>query len=118
MRNDADDATIARHLEAYLLWLFGWIMLCTSRGNSVPKHLLPYARAIAEAPLDDVPQYSWGSAVLAATYRGLCKVASAEPIFLGCLLLLQLWSYERFPIRSCLWTTTMSTGPRWGRCGA
>ena len=68
----------------------------------MPKHLLPYARAIAEAPLDEVPQYSWGSAVLATTYRGLCtgccKVISAEPIFLGCPLLLQLWSYERFPI--------------------
>nr|XP_034580881.1 protein MAIN-LIKE 2-like [Setaria viridis] len=102
MREDADEATVARHLEAYLLWLFGWTLFCTSQGNSVPKHLVPYARAIAEAPLAEVPQYSWGSAVLATTYGGLCtscvKVSSAEPIFLGCPLLLQLWAYERFPI--------------------
>ncbi|XP_034570471.1 protein MAIN-LIKE 2-like [Setaria viridis] len=102
MSDTAAAATVARHLEAYLLWLFGWIMLCTSQGNSVPKHLFPYVRAIAESPLDDVLQYSWGSAILATTYRGLCmgcgKVASAKPIFLGCPLLLQLWSYERFPI--------------------
>src|SRR5688572_1549827 len=102
MRADANDATVARHLEAYLLWLFGWIMFCTSQGNSVPKHLLPYRRAISEASLDEIPLYSWGSAVLAATYRGLCmsccKVNSIEPIFVGCPLLLQLWSYECFPI--------------------
>ncbi|XP_012700896.1 protein MAIN-LIKE 1-like [Setaria italica] len=71
LRANADDAIVARHLEAYLLWLFNWILFCTSQGNSVPKHLLPYARAIVET-LNEVPQYSWGSAVLAATYRGLC----------------------------------------------
>lgn len=102
MRDDADEATVARHLEAYLMWLFGWVMFCCSQGNSMPKHLLPYAREIADAPLDDVPQFSWGSAVLAATYRGLCagctKVSSSEPILVGCPLLLQLWSYEHFPI--------------------
>ncbi|KAF8762429.1 hypothetical protein HU200_009389 [Digitaria exilis] len=94
-RDDADDATVARHFEAYLLWLFGW-------GDSCLKHLLPVARAIADVPLDDLPQYSWGSAVLAATYRGLCKcvmkVSADEPIFVGCPMLLQLWSYERFPV--------------------
>ena len=102
MRDDADDATVARHFEAYLLWLFGWVMFCSSQGDSSPKHLLPVARAIADAPLDDVPQYNWGSAVLAATYRGLCKcvtkVSAEEPIFVGCPMLLQLWSYERFPV--------------------
>lgn len=102
LRADADEATVARHLEAYLLWLFGWVLFCSSHGTSAPKTLIPYARAIAEAPLEDVPQFSWGSAVLAATYRGLCagcfKVASLEPIFLGCPLLVQLWSYERFSI--------------------
>jgi len=39
---------------------------------------------------------------LAASYRGLCtgvtKVSAEEPIFVGCPLLLQLWSYERFPV--------------------
>jgi hypothetical protein len=44
--------------------------------------------------------------VLASTYRGLCtgvmKVSSTEAILIGCPLLLQLWSYERFPVgRPC-----------------
>ena len=40
--------------------------------------------------------------MLATTYRGLCtgvtKVSTEEPIFVGCPLLLQLWSYEHFPV--------------------
>jgi len=102
MRDDTDDATVARHLEAYILWLFGWIMFCTSQGDSCPKQLIPVARAIADARLDDIPQFSQASAVLATTYRGLCtsvtKVSAEEPIFVGCPLLIQLWSYERFPV--------------------
>jgi len=102
MRADADDFTVARHFEAYLLWLFGWVMFCSSQGDSCPKQLIPLARSIADAPLHEMPQFSWGSAVLAASYRGLCtgvtKVSAEEPIFVGCPLLLQLWSYERFPV--------------------
>lgn len=101
-RADVDDAMIDKHLEAYELWLFGWVMFCNSQGDSCLKQLIPLARAIADAPLDDVPQFSWGFAVLAATYRGLCtgvaKVSAKEPFFVGCLLLLQLWSYEHFPM--------------------
>jgi hypothetical protein len=45
---------------------------------------------------------SWGSAVLAATYRGLCsavtRLTSREVILLGCPLLLQMWIRERFDI--------------------
>ena len=39
---------------------------------------------------------------MAATYKGLCtgvtKVSAEEPIFVGCPLLIQLWSYECFPV--------------------
>ena len=102
MRYDADVATVARHLEAYILWLFGCIMFCSSQGDSCPKQLVLVARAIADARLDDVLQFSWDSAVLAATYRGLCtnmtKVSAEEPVFIGCPLLIQLWSFERFPV--------------------
>ena len=59
----------------------------------MPKQLVPVARAIADTPLDEVPQFIWASAVLAATYRGLCtgmtKVSAGEPIFVGCPLLIQ-----------------------------
>jgi hypothetical protein len=49
-----------------------------------------------------MPQISWGSAVLAATYRGLCSAVmrpmSREAILLGCPLLLQMWIHKWFDI--------------------
>lgn len=101
IRPDADGHTVDRHLEAFLLWLFGWTMFCGSQGDAVSKFLLPYAREIADAEPGCVPQYSWGSAVLAETYRGLCLACVKTrgiPVLLGCPLLLQLWCHERFPI--------------------
>ena len=89
IRDDTDNATVSRHLEAYILWLFGWIMFYSSQGDSCPKQLVPMAMAIADAPLDEVLQFSWASAVLATTYRGLCKgvmkVSVEEPSLLGAL---------------------------------
>nr|ABA99130.1 retrotransposon protein, putative, Ty3-gypsy subclass [Oryza sativa Japonica Group] len=46
-------------------------------------------------------QWSWGSAVLAATYRALCEACTktdAGAIIAGCPMLLQLWAAERFAI--------------------
>jgi hypothetical protein len=49
-----------------------------------------------------MPQISWGSAVLVATYRGLClvvsRLGSKEGKFLGCPLLLQMWIHKQFDI--------------------
>jgi hypothetical protein len=102
MADDADDPTSDRFFEVYLLWLFGWVLFCESARDSVSQYLLPWAQKIADAPLDQMPQISWGSAVLAATYRGLCstvsRLASKEGILLGCPLLLQMWIHEWFYI--------------------
>ena len=101
LHEDADDYSVDRSLEAYLLWLFGYIMFNNTHGNTVDKILLPYAWAIADADEDDVPTWSWGSAVLAATYHGLCDgcmKTTEGAIITGCPLLLQLWSYERIAI--------------------
>jgi hypothetical protein len=91
-----------RFLEVYLLWLFGWVLFCESAGNSVSRYMFPWAQKIADAPLDQMPQISWGSAVLEATYRGLCSAvsrpASKEGIVLGCPLLVQMWIHKRFDI--------------------
>jgi hypothetical protein len=78
------------------------VLFCESVGDSVLRYLIPWAKRIADAPLEQMPQISWGSAVLAATYRGLCsavtRLASREAILLGCPLLLQMWIHERFDI--------------------
>jgi hypothetical protein len=79
-------------LEVYLLWLFGWVLFCESVGDSVSRCLILWDQRIADAPLEQMPQISWGSAVLAATYGGLCSAVtrptSREAILLGCPLLL------------------------------
>jgi len=101
LAHDADDDSVTRSLEAYLLWLFGYIMFNNSHGAYVDRVLVPYAQEIAEAAVEEMPQYSWGSAVLAATYRGLCKASvqnKHNAILTGCPILLQLWSYERIAI--------------------
>jgi hypothetical protein len=70
---DAEQEAVDRLFEAYLLWLFGFVLFCSSQGDVVVRYLIPHARRIADAPLDVVPQISWGNSVLASTYRGLCS---------------------------------------------
>ena len=75
LAHDADEDSVTRSLETYLLWLFGYIMFNNSHGAYVDMVLVPYAQEIADADVEEMPQYSWGSVVLAATYRGLCKAS-------------------------------------------
>jgi hypothetical protein len=100
--DDAEQETVDRIFEAYLLWLFGFVLFCSSQGDAVARYLIPHARRITDAPLDVVPQISWGNFVLAGAYRRLCsgvsKGRATESILLGCPLLLQLWCHERFAI--------------------
>ena len=96
------EAQIDRSLEAYIMWLFGKTMFTENHVTTVDARLIGIAREIADARCPrDIQQRSFGSAVLAATYRGLCKACvlkSRKSAIVGCPLLLQLWSYERFPI--------------------
>lgn len=97
-----DDNQIDRCLEAYVLWLLGKTMFTESAGDSISSRFITIAFEIADARHpQDIRQRSFGSAVLAATYRGMCSACvrnTANTMLLGCPLLLQLWSWERFPI--------------------
>jgi hypothetical protein len=106
MAPNANNYQVARHLEAFLLWLFGWVMF---RGAHAyiggDNSFIEFAQEIADAPEDpdpeDVPKYSWGSALLCATYRALCCGCTKSYVqskLDGCPLFLQLWSFERFQI--------------------
>jgi hypothetical protein len=68
MTDDANDPTSDRFLEVYPLWLFGWVLFCESARDSVSWYMIPWAQRIADAPLEQMPQISWGSAILGATY--------------------------------------------------
>ncbi|CAN6164212.1 unnamed protein product [Urochloa humidicola] len=96
-----DPYRIARHFEAYLLWLFGWVMFTSSHGDTVDARWIPIARAIADSPIQEISQLSWGSAVLCWTYRGLCQACirkKSNSNLTGMPLLLNLWSYECFQV--------------------
>jgi len=91
---DADDMTVERHVRAYILSLLCGVLFPDGTG----RMSLIYLPLIAD--LSCVSTYSWGSAVLAFLYRSLCSVASSHNIknIGGSLLLLQLWSWERFHV--------------------
>ncbi|KAK1604967.1 hypothetical protein QYE76_028640 [Lolium multiflorum] len=95
-------AQITRSLEAYLMWLLGKTMFTDNHRNTISAWYIPIAQEIAEATeAEHITQRSWGSAVLAATYRGMCKgcqLTSHGSGIVGCPLLLQLWSWTRFPV--------------------
>ena len=101
MAKDPTEYQVARHLETYLLWLFGWVMFTSSHGNTVDARWIAYARAIADTAVVDVPQVSCGSTVLCATYRTLChacvRTRNASNLT-DMPLSLQLWSFERFQV--------------------
>ncbi len=75
-------------------------MFCHTAGDYVVPELVWLARELAQRPGDEFA-YSWGSAVLAATYRGLCDASQRSGTtsnLTGCLHLLQMWSWEYFPV--------------------
>jgi hypothetical protein len=73
LADDAEQLTVDRFFEAYLLWLFGFVLFCSSQGDVVTRYLIPHARRIADKPLDVIPQISWGNSVLACVYRGCAR---------------------------------------------
>ena len=77
-------------------------MFTENHVTTISKRYIPIAFEIASATAaEHITQRSWGSAVLAATYRAMCNgchLLSDTTSILGCPLLLQLWSWERFPI--------------------
>lgn len=90
-----------QHLVANLLWLFGWVMFTGTHADSVEKHFIHFAEQIAELPIENIPQCSWGSAILTTTYADLCDACtrnSKQSSLKGCPLLLMFWAHERFDI--------------------
>jgi len=86
-----NEVVMNHHIRAYLLFLIGTLLCPDKSGNTVPLMYLPLLE-----DLDMVDDYSWGSATLACLYRNLCKACTGNASQIaGCLILLQLWSWER-----------------------
>ena len=99
----ANEETRKRHLFAYLLWLLG-NLFPNSHGDVVVPGLIYIAENMVDEPLPEQPKYSFGSAMLSHTYRGLCdatqKTSFAQKAPLLCVAyeFLQLWSWEYLPV--------------------
>jgi hypothetical protein len=48
--------TVSRFFEAYLLWLFGFVLFCSSQGDAVARYLIPHAWRIATHPWMTCPR--------------------------------------------------------------
>jgi hypothetical protein len=91
------EETLRRHLFAYLLFLFG-MMFPSAHGDVCLPSLIKIAEEIVDAPLPASPLYSFGSALLAHTYRGLCDTIRKKGAGGHTLVVpdefLQLWSWK------------------------
>lgn len=91
----AEDESVDKkiqHTRAHILILIG--------GFFISKYIWRYSVHCSLLTLlpdfNQTRQYSWGSAVLATLYRGLCEASQAGYATLsGCTFLLQVWAYSR-----------------------
>lgn len=93
---DADEETDKQYARAYILSLISGVLFPDASGDLYTFYPFPLI-----ADLENIGSYSWGSATLAYLYRSMCAACrrqSDQSNLTGCLLLLQLWSWERFPI--------------------
>jgi hypothetical protein len=132
LADDAQAETVDRFFEVYLLWLFGFVLFCSSQGDAVARYLIPHTQRIADTPLDDVPRISWGNSVLAGTYRGLCSgvlkdhssrrsLSASSPSLALVPLAVYDWSASRLPPRirgPARGSRPPATVSPWARCGA
>ncbi|RYQ90214.1 hypothetical protein Ahy_B09g096439 isoform F [Arachis hypogaea] len=89
----ADDETVRRYARAYIMMLLSTQLFGDKSGTCLHIRWLPYV-----ARLEDMGQYSWGSAALSWLYRCMCRVANRNVVKLaGPLQLLQSWIFWRFP---------------------
>ena len=106
LEDNADDITVESHACAYILYLFGCILFPDKSGDSVQLIYLPLV-----GDLERVDEYSWGSATLAYLYRNLCRASRKGPKDIGgCLLLLQIWSWEHIHIEMPIIRTIRPVG--------
>jgi hypothetical protein len=75
MVEDFTPYQLAHHLEAYVLWLFGWVMFTSSRGDIVDAHWIPYTQAIADSDLDRFLSFHGGQRSFAGPIEGCARHA-------------------------------------------
>ncbi|XP_072064204.1 serine/threonine-protein phosphatase 7 long form homolog [Arachis hypogaea] len=89
----ADNETVRRYAHTYIMMLLSTQLFGDKSGTRLHIHWLPYV-----ARLEDMGQYSWGSAALSWLFRCMCRMTNRNVVKLaGPLQLLQSWIFWRFP---------------------
>ncbi|BAT74599.1 hypothetical protein VIGAN_01230200 [Vigna angularis var. angularis] len=89
--HDATEQVIEQYARAYMLIIIGSVMMLDTSASMVHLMYLPLL-----ADLQNVSQYSWGSATLSCLYRVLDHGTRVDQENIGgCMILLQCWAWER-----------------------
>jgi len=94
---NSNEATAERFARVWLWNFLGSFLFPDASGNNISWMFVD----ILNQPWENIAGYSWGSAVLAWTYRQLCEACrrtSTAGNLGGCAYLLQVWIWERCPI--------------------
>ncbi|KAL4278457.1 hypothetical protein GQ457_03G027610 [Hibiscus cannabinus] len=83
--------------RAYILQLIGGVLMPDTSGNLVHTQYL-----LMMEDLNNIAEYSWGSAILACLYHELCRASimngQKRPSDMGgCQILMQSWAWYRLP---------------------
>ncbi|KAJ1696551.1 hypothetical protein LUZ63_005063 [Rhynchospora breviuscula] len=88
---DANEEQVLYFARSYMMDLFGSVMF--------PDHSGRLYSMFVQIIYSERPRiYSWASAVLAFLYRGLCRASGSSREIAAPLILLQMWSWTRFPV--------------------
>ncbi|KAK1398661.1 hypothetical protein POM88_008524 [Heracleum sosnowskyi] len=97
----ASGEELRHYTRCYLIQLFGGSLFTDHSGAMIHCMWVHFVR-----DLDVVGRYAWGPVVLAFLYRELFKGSKVDTEEVAkCLLLLQLWVWERFPTLAPIRTT-------------
>nr|AAV59303.1 unknown protein [Oryza sativa Japonica Group] len=107
--DDAEPWRVECYARAYILHLLGGVLFPDAGGDIASAIWIPLV-----TNLGDLGRFSWGSAVLAWTYRQLCEACCRQAPssnMSGCVLLIQMWMWLRLPIGRPKWRQSFTPWP-------
>jgi len=88
-----DEEHLKIFARAWILRFIRGVMLVDKSSKRVPMRYLQFMVAFEECST-----YAWGTAALSYLYREMCNATDYNVQFIGgCILLIQLWAWERCP---------------------
>ena len=100
---DADEVALKRSARGFILVLMGSFLFADKKGVHVHLCILPLLR-----DLTHTATYSWGGAVLAHTYRELCRASlDRRRGISGCITLIQVCKKKNYYIHIHIHNTSL-----------